>query len=84
MVIEMLRVRTLTGEVKDVLGPCEVEIEGRRVMKIKKWFCEKNKDVIDKLKKCRIEKETDKAVLIMNDNEMLWIPKSVIIDITEY
>lgn len=75
----MLKVRTLTGEVREVLGPCEVQLSDGRIMKVKHWFCEENREKIEKLKECRIEKETDKAILIMNANEMMWIPKSVIL-----
>lgn len=36
---------------------------------------------LEKLKECHLEKETEKAILVMSENNMLWIPKSVIEEI---
>ena len=73
-----MKIKNLDGEIVDILAYDEIDTDKGRI-KLKKWFVDENIDKISKLKKCRIEKETDKAILIINDDNMLWIPKSVIL-----
>ena len=72
-----MKVRTLDGHVTEILGSNEIRVNGR-ILRLKKWFAEKYREELEKLKECRIEKETNKAILIINDKNMMWIPKSVI------
>ena len=72
-----MKVKTLDGHVTEILGGNEIRVNGR-ILRLKKWFVEKYREELEKLKECRIEKETNKAILIINDKNMMWIPKSVI------
>lgn len=76
-VVIKMKIRNLEGKVVDILAYNQVQTD-RGVLTMHKWFAQENIEKLDKLRYCRIEKVTAKAILIMNEQEMLWIPKSVI------
>ena len=72
-----MKVRTLEGDIAEILGSNEIKVDNK-TLRLKKWFAEKYREELEKLKECKIEKETNKAILIINEKNMMWIPKSVI------
>jgi len=77
-----MKVRTLEGDIAEILSSNEIKVDNK-TLRLKKWFAEKYREELEKLKECRIEKETNKAILIINDKNMMWIPKSVIENLQE-
>jgi len=77
-----MKVRTLEGDIAEILGSNEIKVDNK-TLRLKKWFAEKYREELEKLKECKIEKETNKAILIINEKNMMWIPKSVIENLQE-
>ena len=75
-----MRIRNLDGEYVEILGSREIRVNDK-IIRLKKWYVEKYRKELEKLKECHLEKETDKAILVISENNMLWIPKSVIEEI---
>ena len=70
-------VRNLDGKVVEVLGHRELRTD-RGIISIANWFWEEYRDKLEKLKDCKIGAETDRAILLQNDNAQIWVPRSLI------
>ncbi len=52
----------------------------RGVLRLKDWFAEQHADLLARLQNSKVERETEKAIMVKSGELGLWIPKSVIVE----
>ncbi len=70
-------IKSIADELNRLGGVKKIHTD-KGVFIIKKWFYEQYPHTLEKLDKCKVERETDRAILFVNEKTRLWIPKSVI------